>query len=311
MERTKKIIVYISHYNFIGGVERFTENLCKRLCQHYNVTLLFDNCNHNQLLFEMSDFATIEKLDKNKKYTSDYFISATAWGEFAHDHVKAKKYIQMVHADYRHVIDNWNFKYNKHKKTTHHVCVGNLVKQAFEEATPYKCDAVIYNLLDTSTTLKPKPKNNVLTLITVSRLSKEKGFERMIKFAEYLQLKKIDYIWNVYGDRNVNYEAKFKNTKVNFKGIIRNPIHEINKADYLVQLSDTEGFSYSIYEALQSKTPCLITPFESGKEQITNGVNGYFIPFDVKEIPDILNIPVIKDFKEKSTEKDWIKFLEQ
>jgi glycosyltransferase involved in cell wall biosynthesis len=100
---------------------------------------------------------------------------------------------------FREVIANWNFKYKKHEKTTHHVCVGKLVKQGFEQATPYKCDAIIHNLLDNDIKLKPKPKNKKLNLITVSRLSGEKGFKRMVKFAELLTENKIDYIWNIYG----------------------------------------------------------------------------------------------------------------
>jgi len=80
-----------------------------------------------------------------------------------------------------------------------------------------------------------------------------------------------------------------------------------------VQLSDTEGFAYSVYEALQCKTPCIITPFASGNEQIQHGVNGYIIPFDLqgidfKQIAN--NIPTVKDFQEIGSEQSWIDFLE-
>jgi len=311
-----KLTIYISNYNSIGGVERFVENFCKRMNKHYEITLMFDSCDKNSLLFEMSEFVKIQRLDKSKIHTADVFICSTAWGESPFDYIKAKKVIQIIHADYTHVIANWNFKYTKHPKVTHHVAVGELVKKAFEIATPYKIDAIIYNLLDTSIKLDPKQKNKVLTLITVSRLSGEKGFDRMLKFAELLELNKIPYIWNVYGNLNNDYNnsivKKFRNTKVKFNGVIRNPFPEINKADYLVQLSDTEGFAYSVYEALQVKTPCIITPFASGNEQIQNGVNGYIVPFDLKGI-DLKtitnNIPAITDFKEIGSEQSWINFI--
>jgi glycosyltransferase involved in cell wall biosynthesis len=312
-----KVIIYISNYNFIGGVERFVENFCKRMNKHYNITLLFDNCQHSELLIEMSDYCNIEKLDKNKTYNCDYFICSTAWGQSPYDYIKATKSIQIIHADFRHVIANWNFSYTKHKNTTHHVCVGELVKTSFEIATPYKCDAIIYNLLDNTQKLKPKRKNKVLTFITVSRLSGEKGFDRMLKFAELLQLNKIEYIWDVYGnvnnDYNNNIVNKFAKTKVKFNGVIRNPMPLINQADYLVQLSDTEGFAYSVYEALQCKTPCIITPFASGNEQIQSRVNGYIVPFDLKDIDFkqiVNNIPTVKDFKEIGSEESWLNFLE-
>lgn len=314
----KTLGIYISNYNTIGGVERFVENFCKRMSKHYKITLLFDWVENNDLLFEISDFVDVIKIDHAATYKFDCFVNSTAWGYSPYENIEAKKVVQVVHADYRHVIATWNFKYNRHEKTTHHVCVGEIVKEAFEEATPHKCDAVIYNLLDNTLKLENKPKNDILHLVTCSRLSGEKGFKRMLQLAQQLDSKKIPYIWNVYGSLNHNFAkqtaATFKNNpNVIFKGVTREPFKEINKADYLVQLSDTEGFAYSVYEAMQVKTPCIITPFASGKEQIQNGVNGFIIPFDMQNIPfeDILKKDlVVPEFEELGKEEDWIKLLE-
>lgn len=313
----KKITIYISNYNEIGGVERFVENFCKRMAKHYDITFLYDKCEHPEIIFDISKYCNVVKLDKSKKYKSDVFICSTAWGQSPYDYIEAKQVIQIIHADYTHVIANWNFKYTKHPKVTHQVAVGELVKKAFEIATPYKIDKIIYNLLDDKIQLGKKPKNKQLNLITVSRLSGEKGFDRMVKFAELLDTNNIEYIWNVYGNKDDSYNKgivnKFKHlTRVKFNGIIRNPFPEINKADYLVQLSDTEGFAYSVYEALQCKTPCIITPFASGNEQIQHGINGYIVPFDLKNInfDEITKkIPEVKDFVEIGSETSWIEFL--
>ena len=313
----KTIGIYISNYNVIGGVERFVENFCKRMSKHYQITLIYDNCENSDMLFEMAQFVDVVKLNKTVVYEFDYFVNSTAWGFSPYDNVKASKSIQIVHADYRHVISTWNFKYEKHKNTTHHVCVGEIVKESFEEATPYKCDAIIYNLLDNSIKLEKKPKNNILTLITLSRLSGEKGFQRMLQMAKEMDYKGIKYIWNVYGGTTHSYAQNvvksFKDCpNVIFKGVTRQPFKEINKSDYLVQLSDTEGFAYSVYEAMQVKTPCIITPFLSGKEQIKDEVNGFIVPFEMKGInynKIINNIPVVPDFEELGKEEDWIKLL--
>lgn len=313
----KKIGIYISNYNKIGGVERFVENFCKRMAKHYDITFIFDWCEDLNMLFEISEFVDVLKIQKDKKYNFDYFVNSTAWGYCPYNNINAEKVIQVVHADYRHVISNWNFKYIKHEKTTHHVCVGEIVKSAFEDVTKLKCDSVIYNLLDNEIFLPKKQKNEVLTLITVSRLSGEKGFKRMLQLAQQLEHKKIDYIWNVYGNTSTSFAKgivnSFKGTKVEFKGVTREPFKEINKADYLVQLSDTEGFAYSVYEAMQVKTPCIITPFASGNEQIKDGVNGFIIPFDMKKIPfeKILKRNLkVPEFEELGKESDWIKLLE-
>lgn len=141
----------------------------------------------------------------------------------------------------------------------------------------------------------------------------------MLKLAKLLDNQKIDYIWNVYGsfktDWQKNIVSSFKDCKnVNFKGVIRKPYELINQSDYLVQLSDTEGFAYSVYEALQMKTPCIITPFKSGNEQITDGVNGYIVPFDMNNIDlnkIVNNIPKVKNFKEIGSEQSWIDFINE
>lgn len=315
----KTIGIYISNYNLIGGVERFVENFCKRMSKYYKITLLFDWVEDYKLLIGISDYVDVVKIDKNSTHKFDYFINATAWGFSPYENIEAQKVVQIIHADYRHVIANWNFKYIKHKKTTHHVCVGEIVKEAFEEATPYKCDAIIYNLLDNNIKVSPKPKNKILNLITCSRLSGEKGFGRMLGFARLLEENGIDYVWNVYGNTNGQFAAKvvgtfINNPKVIFKGITREPLKEINKADYLVQLSDTEGFAYSVYEAMQVKTPCIITPFASGNEQIKHTVNGYIIPFDLKDIDFQKitgSIPLVPNFEELGKEQHWINLLEK
>lgn len=290
-----KIILYISHFNKIGGVERFVLNLYKRLP---NITVLYDEGQPN----------IGERIKWNQKYNCDIFISASAWGKPAFDNINAKVYIQMIHADYRNVIENWKFQYNRHPKTNYHICVSETVKEGFEAVTPYKCDAVFYNFVDDSIKPLPKPKNNILRLVTISRISKEKGFERM---AEFIKKIPVPFVWEVWGEVRDAY-GKNAVAPFDFKGVTNMPHLEIAKADYLVQLSDSEGNSCVINEALQMQTPVLITPFPSGFEQVENGKNGYFIPFDLNNIDfdSIINkIPKVKPYKEKTTVKHWLNFF--
>lgn len=77
-----------------------------------------------------------------------------------------------------------------------------------------------------------------------------------------------------------------------------NIIDYIANADYLVQLSDNEGYCYSVIEALTAGVPVLITPCPVFEElQIKNKEHGYILPFDMKNLPieDIYNhIPKVK-----------------
>lgn len=310
-----KIAIYISNYNSIGGVERFVENFCKRMSRHYRVDFYYDTVDDIKQLFELSEYVNVIRVGLKIEEDYDVCIYASSWSKSPNGLIKAKKYIQVIHADYLETKKNWNYEYKKYPLTTHHVAVGELVKKSFETITPYKIDKIIYNLLDDTQVPKPKAKNKKLTLITVSRYAKEKGFDRMLKLAKLLDNQKIDYIWNVYCNITDDLLIKFKDCKnVNFKGVVRKPYELINQSDYLVQLSDTEGFAYSVYEALQMKTPCIITPFKSGNEQITDGVNGYIVPFDMNNIDlgkIVNNIPKVKDFKEIGSEQSWIDFINE
>ncbi len=309
-----KVILYISNFNKIGGVETSVINFAKVMSSHCDLSVVFDKYESLHTLETVANYCTIIQADAQKEFNCDVFIQTTAWGRNIQNKVNAKKQIQIVHADYSYYIKGWNFKYEKHPKTTHHVCVGETVAEAFEKATPYKSDGVIYNFLDPHFKPIKKPKNKKLTLITVSRISGEKGFLRKKQLAEFLDKKGIDYTWDIWGNLANPYAQNmvksFEGLKnVNFKGVTFEPLKEIANADYLVQLSDTEGYCYSVCEALQTNTPCLITPFRSGDEQIKDGVNGYILPFEMDNInlDKIINqIPKQNGIKEKTTPQDWI-----
>lgn len=305
----KSIIIYHSGFTSFGGVETFCINLQKELSSKYSITLLSPQL--STLAFKLDN---AEKIDQSKQYECDYLILATAWGGYPNN-IKASKTIQMVHAMYGVEITGWSFKYIKSDQTTHHVCVGDAVKQSFEEVTPYKCDKVIYNLLDSSKTIHPKTNNPILTLITASRISREKGFERKLRLAQLLNDAGIKFVWNVYGNYYGTYaKTILKRAPKNmvFHGYKEDVSKEVAESDYLIQLSDSEGFPYSTYEALQQLTPVITTDFPSAKEQVDDGVNGWILDFDLSDWKKILeNRIILTKFEHKSTRNDWVKFLEK
>lgn len=301
-----KVAVYISGLHKIGGIETFAINLCNRTG--------FD------LIFDTAEISALKKL-KYKAYHLDHYpndydvlIIATAWGKMPNI-INAKKYVQMVHADYEAYIKGWEFKYSKLPYTTHHIAVGKHVAKQFEKVTDYKIDKVIYNLLE-QRPIPKKTKSEKLSFITLSRISREKGFERMLIMAE--KMKDVDYVWNIFGDSSNVYSKaivpKFQKYKqIKFCGLTSKPLDEIVKHDYLVQLSDTEGFPYSVYESLQCLTPVISTDYPSAHELIKHGNNGYILDMELSnfDIDMIKNVPEIVNFTERSTENDWYKFLNE
>jgi glycosyltransferase involved in cell wall biosynthesis len=59
----------------------------------------------------------------------------------------------------------------------------------------------------------------------------------------------------------------------------------IAKADYVVQLSDTEAYCYTMMESLMLKVPIIVTPWPVLKELNIDERYGFILPFDMTNIP--------------------------
>ena len=151
-----------------------------------------------------------------------------------------------------------------------------------------------------------EPVTKALRLISATRLTFEKGGERIAKFAMMLKKNNIPFIWTIFTDKTMN---------TNIEGLVQmQPTLDIKSymasSDYLVQFSDSEGFCYSIVEALEMGIPVLTTPIDVLDELgFVDGKHGYIIPFDMNE--DEINIEKIQQgvpsFKYSANTKKKIK----
>lgn len=94
----------------------------------------------------------------------------------------------------------------------------------------------------------------------------------------------------------------------------------VKNADYLVQFSDTEGYAYTLNEALVMSVPVLCTNFKVTDEiGIRDGKTGYIIPFEAFEdertfdwdykIYEIYNNIPEFNYTPKESEEKWKKLL--
>ena len=139
-------------------------------------------------------------------------------------------------------------------------------------------------------------------------LDKGKNAERMLKLAKMLNEKEIPFLWFNFSDAPLQNAPKgFVNV-----GHFAELQPYIKRADYLVQLSDHEGFGYSVLEALMVGTAVLCTPFETTKELgVVDGKNGYIIPFDLDfDVEKLLTVPEFAYTYDNSKIKTkWTKLL--
>ena len=302
----RNIILYHNNLLKFGGVDTFAYNFVKKMSKFYDILFLYTTANAENLK-RISKYVKTEKYNKDKKYICDVCICASAWGQYPETVIaKTGRYIQMVHADYIRAKEV-DFTYNKWHKTTEHVGVSDYVCKVFKKLYPKEKITRIYNILDEVQETKP-----ILKLISATRVSKEKGYNRMLKLAQELKKANVKFRWTIFTDLNLYNQKPFNMEEI----VYIQPSHDfwdyIKEADYGVQLSDTEGYSYFINECLQYGTPVLCTDFPSVYESVEDGVNGYILDMDLKnlDIDKIVN-KIPKDFKyiEKCNVEDWIEIL--
>lgn len=305
----KKIILYHSNPLKFGGVDTFDYNFCKRLKDKYDITFLYREGVKSTIERLKELDIDVQKYDSSKKYICDICICASAWGGYP-DTVIAKsgRYIQMVHADYKRAVEV-DFHYTKWYKTTEHVGVSEQVCKSFKEMYPKEKITRIYNILDDKVETKP-----ILKLVSATRLSKEKGYSRMLELAEALKKAGVRFRWTIFTDLELYNQKPIEMDEIVYMNPTRDIFDYIVEADYGVQLSDTEGYSYFINECLQYGTPVLCTNFPSAYEIMEDGVNGYILDMKLSNlnISKIVNdIPNNFKYTEKGKVSNWTKLLDK
>lgn len=136
----------------------------------------------------------------------------------------------------------------------------------------------------------------------------------MLKLATELKRAGVKFRWTIFTDLSLYNQKPFNLEEI----IYMKPSHDffdyIVEADYGVQLSDTEGYSYFINECLQYGTPVITTNFPSVCESVEDGTNGYILDMNLSnlDIDKLMNnIPKNFKYEEKCKEKDWIDLIDK
>ena len=305
--KRKKLILYHTNPLQFGGVDTFDYNFCKKMRDKYNILFLYKDGNLDTIRRLQKLNIEVEKYNSNKKYVCDICLLASAWGGYPETVIaKTGRYIQMIHADYIRAKET-GFVYEKWSKTTEYVAVGKHVTSVFKKLYPKEKVTTIYNILDDR-----QETHHVLKLISATRVSKEKGYDRMLKLAQALKEHNIKFRWIIFTDLELYQQKPFDLEEI----VYMKPSHDIFdyivEADYGVQLSDTEGYCYFVNECLQYGTPVISTNYPSSYESIEDGVNGYLLDMDLSnlDIDKIVNsIPNRFNYIEKGNTTDWTKLF--
>ena len=264
----------------------------------FDITVLYRD-GDAAMMKHISEVVRVIRYRPGDKIVCDVFIFGYGWEKDLFDNLEAKEIIQTFHADYvcRHLNPCNNGRITKR------FGVADNTTNGIREHHPWAADIV--TMYNPYTVKKPR---RVLSLISATRLTAEKGYKRMVQLADALDAADIPFHWDIYTDAS-NTVTPF-NKSVSILPQRLDILDFIAKADYLVQLSDTEGYSYSIVEALSVGTPVICTEFPVAEEQgIVNGKTGFILPFDMSNIPLKEIYKGVKPFKVAPRESHYEEVL--
>ena len=291
-----QVIIYTNSIDEIGGVETFCYNFCKTMGEFYDIICLYDEIAESQLQ-KLMQVVRCQKNNLSVPIVCDTIIINRLMVDIPKN-ITYKKSIQMVHC-----IKQWQtWKIPQDRDTI--VNVSQASKDSFGEEA--KEGIVIHNI-----SLEEETKE-ALILISAMRVGAEdKQFndERCRQFAKLLSEAEIPFMWIYFGDKQMLDEPK----EMIYGGLTHNIKPFMKAADYLVLLSGSEAFNYSLLEALELETPVIVTPLAQNKDmRIEDGVNGYIVPFEVEgfDVKKILKKPTFKYKNDnQAIIKQWRKLL--
>ena len=273
----KTQVVVWTHLTYqIGGIETFIYNFCANMHDKYDIVVLYDNMDLKQIE-RLRKFVRVQRNDSRHEIICDTLIINRITDPIP-SNIKYKRTVQMVHACniFNRLIPDGRDVY---------VTVSDEVKKSYG-ITSKTIHNITYN----------EPTHKVLKLISPTRLTQEKGGERIKQLAYQFKKARIPFMWFVFTADTFHSdidELIVMKPTLNIRDYIKD-------CDYLVQLSDSEGFCYSIIEALELGVPVITTPIPVLNELgFRDEIDGYFVPFDMKniDVEKIYNsIPVI-DYK--------------
>lgn len=323
----KKIMFFRPLYS-LGGTEIAMLNLVTKL-KGYKIYIGYsDETSDQHLLDRFTKYAEVVNLNEIESIDVDTFITCSA-------HYNLVEAVKKVHAEktilWIHHLVNVETTVLAQKEETDKldsvITVSNTTAKTLKEVFPNlkKKIKAIYNIIDedeiknsADKPLKKKLKlSNELNLVTVSRVCKEKGFERMIHLAKFLREKNINFKWfiiggNYYKDEFNRIKKLYEEFKDNFEwfGFIDNPHNIVKQCDYSVLLSDDETWGLVLTEAMMIGVPCITSDFKVAFEQIKDQNNGIILSNEAPEtyserIDDIITNKdkykkAVKNFKYKN-----------
>ncbi len=211
------------------------------------------------------------------------------------DKVSARKKIAWIHNDYRMTQCNSSFDQKYLEQVNQVVTISNTCLDILKKVFPTIPSMVLPNIVN-STSIKsyaqgmPDEYKGVESkkLLTIGRLSHQKGYDYLLEIASCLKKMRYDFIWFIIGEGELKEqlladrrERKLED-RVRFIGTRENPYPYIKNADVVVQTSRHEGKSIVLDEAKILNKLIVCTSYDTVKDQLIDGKEGVISSFEAQ-----------------------------
>lgn len=287
------VVMYCSYGHKIGGIETFFYEWCMAMKDRYKILFLYDVMDPVQLE-RLGRIVPVMKNSGSKISCDTVILNRLI--DSVPKNIEYKKTVQVCHCCIQK-------DYKLPKNRDYLVNVSKAAKLSWGEEA--KKGIVINNICR-------KTSKKALIFVSATRIgATDKGDNdsRFIKLVHMLNESGIPFVWLNFCDYPLNNPPRnFVNmdTSLNIQDYIA-------RADYLVQLSDVEAYSYSVLEALINNTAVICTPVPSFVEQgVKDGVNGYIVPFDMSfDVNKLLEVPEFTyKYDNEKLIKKWVRILD-
>jgi glycosyltransferase involved in cell wall biosynthesis len=213
--------------------------------------------------------------------------------------VRAKIKVQWIHFDITKIGFNTRFASKLYKYFHNIFVVSNEGKSKLTNELPMLSDKIdtFSNILSKESINKMANRSrgfeddfNGTRILTVGRLSREKGQDLAIKVQAQLKREGYNVRWYCIGDGIAKEEYQELITDYDLEkdfiilGSKANPYSFMKQCDLYVQPSRHEGYCITLAEARCFENPIVATNFTGAKEQIINEYTGLIVDFDVEKM---------------------------
>lgn len=276
----------------------------------------------------------IRNIESIKKIDSKYVITTRVFhNKFVNKYLKDNKYVK--------IATEHNYPTDKYKKNlinsinnyNYLVVVSKELENIYSKENLNKCKCIyIPNVIDSIPSVKSNKEEN--SIISIGRLSKEKGYSDLIDVINILKNRNESIKLYLIGDGAEKDSLQNKINELNLNKNIKllgfldfkKCSEYLSKSKVYVMSSYTESFGLVLIEAMSHKLPCIAFDSASGARELLSNDNGILIKNrDLKEMSNkiyelLTNTEEYKKYSTKGYEfskrflldnvkKEWINLI--